>query len=113
MINKKVIYKRPYDDLEIEGRLIEQFEHTNKSLGTKNISVIFYKDKFKSNWNNNIYEKMVFRYIESDDDRLTIFDNISKYDGNSKYELIKKYGTSEFYIEDGIYNFVNYDGIKY
>lgn len=114
MVDKKITYKRPYDDKDVEGRLVEVFDHTNKILGTKKIALIFYPDIFKYLTKDGYIEKeiLVFRYINYNDNRLHIFDEPSKYQGNTKYDILKNYCTSEIYIEDSIYNFVNYEGIK-
>lgn len=115
MLDKKIIYKRPVDGKEVEGRLIKSFSHTNKSYGqTKDVALIFYEDLIASVWGDGkMIPKLVFKYVELGDADLKIFDEDSIYPGDSEYELIKKYTTMEYYIEDWLYNFVNYEGIKW
>lgn len=114
MVDKKILYKRSYDNIDVEGRLVDDFDHTNNILGTKHIALIFYPEMIsylidgETIWK----EKLVFRYVEYNDERLHIFDEPAKYQGNTKYDLLKNYCKMEFYIEDNIYNFVNYEGIK-
>lgn len=115
MLDNKILYKRPADGKEVEGRLIKSFSHTNESYGqTKDIALIFYEDLISSTWSDGeLLPRLVFKYVEIDDENLIITSDKSIYKGNSIYELIKKYGTIEYYIEDWLYNFVNYDGIKW
>ena len=82
--------------------LIDIIERTNNRhpWRKKKIAVIFYIDE-----NNKGY----FRYVLWKDIKDPIYEQ--NYIGNTKYGLMKTYGHN--YIEDGIYNFVNYDGIKF
>ena len=82
--------------------LIDIIERTNNKhpWKKKKIAVIFYTDE-----NNKGY----FRYVLWEDIKNPIYEQ--NYIGNTKYELMKTYKHN--YIEDGIYNFVNYDGIKF
>lgn len=65
----------------------------------KKIAQIFYIDE-----NNQGY----FRYVLYENIKDIVYEKT--YLDNTKYGLEKTYGTN--YIEDEIYNFVNYDGIK-
>ena len=56
--------------------------------------------------NKNGYGR--FRYVPYDDIEIIDEKNVFTED---KYQLCKMYG--QHYIEDSIYNFVNYDGIKF
>lgn len=82
--------------------LIDIIERTNNKhpWKKKKIAVIFYTDE-----NNKGY----FRYVLWEDIKNPIYEQ--NYLGNTKYGLMKTYGHN--YIEDGIYNFVNYDGIRF
>ena len=115
MIDKKIYFERAHDNVPVEGRLVEEFEHTNGDLGTKHIALIFYPEVITFNIDGEtiLKEKLVFRYVEYDNKHLHIKEEPSKYHGNSKYDLLKNYCKTEFYIEDKLYNFVNYDHVKY
>jgi len=114
MIDKKIYFERSYDNVPVEGRLVEEFERTNGDLGTKHIALIFYPEMLSYLVDDQVIykEKLVFRYVEYDNKHLHIKEEPSIYQGNTKYDLLKNYCQSEFYIEDSIYNFVNYEGIK-
>lgn len=88
-------------DDEIKVKVLSLIERTNNGHPWKKMKIveIFYFNKEGS---------PRFRYVPLDDimfiaEPSAIIEN--------KYELMKKYG--QYYIEDGIYNFVNYDGIKF
>jgi len=110
MIETRAIYVREYDDKPIEGVVINRFTHRNYGL-EKDIVLIFYKDVI-----DNI-ERPVLRYVEANNTRLTI-DIITPaiYTANNLYDLLTKYCSDyfvkEYYIEDSVYNFVNYSGLK-
>ena len=82
--------------------LIDIIERTNNKhpWKKKKIAVIFYTDE-----NDNGY----FRYVFYKDIKDPVYEQ--NYFGNTKLELMRTYGTN--YVEDEIYNFVNYDGIKF
>ena len=83
-------------------RLISIIERTNNKHPWKKMKLaeIFYTDE-----NNKGY----FSYVPFDN--ITNIRHENYYIGDTKYELMKHYGAN--YIEDGYYNFVNYDGIKF
>lgn len=114
MINIRINYTRPFDNIPTEGVLVERFTHTNKGYGvTKDIALIYYNDFVNRNT-----ERPVFRYVEASDDRLKIYENEkSIYEAPNKIMLMNKYTPKscfikEWYIEDWLYNFVNYNNIK-
>lgn len=114
LLDKKIIYKRPFDDKEIEGRLVKSFTHTNPYWKeSKNLGLIFYEDIISNGTFNRDITENVFKYIDINDERLTIYNESSIYPGDSIYELIKKYANIEYYIEDYLYNFVNYNTPKF
>ena len=82
--------------------LIDIIERTNNKhpWKKKKIAVIFYIDE-----NNKGY----FRYVFYEDIKDPVYELM--YMKTPKYHLIETYGQN--YIEDDIYNFVNYNGIKY
>ena len=88
----------------ISCKVVETFWHTNPDLGKKKISLIFY---FGKRHKDAIDKKGIFRYV--DDNDLERLDEEFPVKLN-KYELFMKYG--QFFIEDALYNFVNYDGLK-
>lgn len=129
MINTKIIYTREWDNIPVEGVLVDRFTHTNYGQ-TKEIALIFYEDwisretepYFPDDYGDLVGESIhltrpLFRYVEVNDNRLKIYEGEkSKYEAQSKYELMMKYckyqNIKEYYIEDWAYIFVNYDGIK-
>lgn len=132
MLNTKITYTREYDNIPIEGVLIRRFTHTNEGYGqTKEIALIFYEDwvgrptepYFEDDDGDLVCEHVLvtrplFRYVEVDNYRLQIYEGEkSKYEGENMIDLMDKYckyqNVKEYYIEDGVYNFVNYDGIKF
>ena len=131
MLNTKIIYNRPYDNFPSEGVLVRRFIHTNESYGqTKEIALIFYEDfisrstepYFEDDDGDLVCESILvlrplFRYVEVSDKNLTICEGEkSKYEAENIVDLMTKYckyqAVKEYYVEDWIYNFVNYDGIK-
>ena len=88
-------------DDEIKVKVLSLFERTNNGHPWKKMQIveIFYFNK---------EGKPRFRYVPLDD--IMFIAEPSSITEN-KYELMKKYG--EYYVEDDIYNFVNYDGIKF
>ena len=132
MINTRITYTREYDNVPVEGVLVERFKHTNDFYSeTKDIALIYYEDwvtrptkpYFEDDDGDLVCEPVLvtrpmFRYVEVSNDRLKIYENEkSIYEAKSKFELMDKYTPSdcfvkEWYVEDFIYNFVNYDGIK-
>lgn len=132
MLNTKITYTREYDNVPIEGVLIRKFTHTNECYGqTKEIALIFYEDwvgkptepYFEDDDGDLVCEcvlvtRPLFRYVELDNDRLQIYEGEkSKYEAENMIDLMDKYckyqNVKEYYIEDGVYNFVNYDGIRF
>ena len=89
------------DDGGIKVKVLNLIERTNNSHPWKKmlIAEIFYINK-------NGYGR--FRYVPYDDIEIIDEKNVFTED---KYQLCKMYG--QHYIEDSIYNFVNYDGIKF
>jgi len=132
MLNTRITYTREYDNVPIEGVLIERFTHTNEGYGqTKDICLIYYKDwiardcpPYFEDYDGDLvcepilFARPMFRYVEASNDRLKIYENEkSIYEAENKVELMDKYTPSscfvkEWYIEDWLYNFVNYNGIK-
>lgn len=82
--------------------LLSIIERTNNKhpWKKKKIAEIFY-----TNENNKGY----FRYVLYEDISDTTYEKT--YFENPKYELMRTYGM--YYVEDDIYNFVNYDSIKF
>lgn len=89
-----------FDDGGIKVKVLEIIDRINNKHPWKRMMIaeIFYFDK-----NGQAF----FRYVPFDDIELI---NEKNTISETKYELMKIYGMN--YIEDGIYNFVNYDGIK-
>ena len=89
------------DNLGTEVKVIGLISRTNNSHPWKKMKIaeIFYFNKDN---------KPRFRYVPLED--IIPINKKSDIIGN-KYELMSQYGM--YYIEDDIYNFVNYDGIKY
>ena len=131
MLNIRITYTREYDNVPIEGVLVERFTHTNEGYGqTKDIALIFYKDfvgkpttYFEGDdgdlvTNPVLVSRPLFRYVDISNDRLKIYESEkSIYEAKNKVELMDKYTpfncfVKEYYLEDNIYNFVNYNGIK-
>ena len=132
MINTRITYTREYDNVPIEGVLVERFTHTNEDYGqTKDICLIYYKDwiarptgpYFEDDDGDLVCEPVLvtrpmFRYVEATNNRLKIYENEkSIYEAENRVELMDKYTpfdyfVKEWYVEDWIYNFVNYNGIK-
>lgn len=129
MINTRITYTREYDNVPIEGVLVKRFTHTNDEYGqTKDICLIYYNDwigrdcppHFKDNDGDLVCDPVlitrpIFRYVEVSNDRLKIYENEkSIYEANNIYELMDKYTPDtcfikEYYCEDWLYNFVNYN----
>ena len=88
-------------DDEIKVKVLSLIERTNNGHPWKKMQIveILYFNK---------EGKPRFRYVPLDD--IMFIAEPSSITEN-KYELIKKYG--QYYVEDAIYNFVNYDGIKF
>jgi hypothetical protein len=88
-------------DDEIKVKVLSLISRINNSHPWKkmNIAEIFYFNK---------EGKPRFRYVPLDD---IMFITEPSSITENKYELMKKYG--QYYVEDAIYNFVNYDGIKF
>ena len=82
--------------------LFDIIERTNNRhpWKKKKIAVIFYIDE-----NNKGY----IRYVFYNDIKNPVYEQT--YLGNTRFGLMKTYGHN--YIEDDIYNFVNYDGVKF
>ena len=132
MINTRITYTREYDNVPVEGVLVERFKHTNDFYNeTKDIALIYYKDYvgrqtkpyFEDEDGDLVCEPIlisrpIFRYVDVSNDRLKIYKNEkSIYEANNKIELMNKYTpetcfVKEWYLEDFIYNFVNYNSIK-
>lgn len=85
---------------EIKVKILSVFERINNKHPWKKrkIAEIFYFNKD---------QKPRFRFVPFED--IIPIDTPSNITGD-KFELINKYG--QHYVEDSIYNFVNYDGIK-
>ena len=110
MIETRAVYIRECDDKPIEGVVVDRFTHRNYGV-EKDIVLIFYKDIIGG------VERPVLRYVEANDARLTIsIITPAIYKANSLYKLLKTYckdyWPKEYYVEDEIYNFVNYRGLK-
>ena len=127
MINTRITYIRGLDNVPIEGVLVRRFTRTNGGK-TKDVALIYYNDwvgkrtghHFEDDDGDVIHdqilaERPVFRYVEVSDDRLKIYENEkSIYEAENMLELMDKYTPEswfikEFYMEDWMYVFVNYD----
>ena len=87
-----------------EVKVIDIFERYNPThpLVSMLIAKVFYVEMI------NGIEQGVIEYVDAEDLRIT--NEESPYKENI-YDLMKKYN-GEYYIENDIYNFVCYDGIK-
>ena len=105
LIDKKILYQRNFDGKNVEGRLVYQFE-LNDNGEIRNIGLIYYKEKFKDNW-NNCFENIVFKYIDIDreelEDKINIYEEKSIYPGNNKNEIVRKNGIIEYFVFNDIY----------
>ena len=112
IIDKKILYQRDFDGKQVPGRLIYQFE-LNKYNRIRNIGLIYYKEKYKDNW-DNYFENLVFKYIDIDyeklDDKIIIYDEKSIYPGNNKEEIVKNNGILEYFISNDIYQLLDDPG---
>lgn len=101
---EKYTRKYIFDDglFRYDCKVIDIFEKVNKEhpFNSMLIAKIFYYD--------SIIKCGVCRYVNATSLQITTEE--CPYKGNL-YELFKEYG-GEYYIEDGIYKFVCYDGIK-
>lgn len=89
MINTRITYIREYDNVPVEGVLVERFKHTNDFYNeTKDIALIYYKDwvarptkpYFEDDDGDLVCEPVhvtrpMFRYVEVSNDRLKIYEN--------------------------------------
>lgn len=90
------------DNSDIKVKVLRLFERTNNKHPWKKMKVaeIFYINK---------EGKGRFRFVPKED--IQFVNEKNKFTNETKYGLIRKFG--EYYIEDAIYNFVCYDGIKF
>ena len=89
------------DNSETKVKVVGLISRTNNSHPWKKMKIaeIFYFNKDN---------KPKFRYVPFDN---IMFITEPSLITDNKYEIMKKYG--KYYIEDEVYNFVNYDGIKF
>ena len=81
---------------------------TMKTMNHQYLAHVFYSDEFINKILNSNYFIPITEAVPLDD--IMFIAEPSSITEN-KYELMKKYG--QYYVEDAIYNFVNYDGIKF
>ena len=90
------------DNSNIKVKVLRLFERTNNKHPWKKMKIaeIFYFDK---------KGKGKFRFVPKEDIQFVNEEN--KFTKETKYGLMRRFG--QYYVEDDIYNFVCYDGMKY
>lgn len=93
-------FKKFYLYKDVKCAVLYIFEHTNPELGSKLIAKIFYIDN----------ERYKCRYVEVKDLIITTED--CTFNGDNIVDLFRNHGSYEYYVEDDLYNFINYDHFK-
>ena len=90
------------DNSNIKVKVLRLFERINNKHPWKKMKVaeIFYFDK---------KGKGKFRFVPKEDIQFVNEEN--EFTKETKYGLMRRFG--QYYVEDDIYNFVCYDGMKY
>lgn len=96
-------FKKFYLYRDVKCKVLDIFEHTNPVLGSKLIAKIFYIDILDN-------KRGKCRYVEVKD--LTITEEDCTFIGDNIVELFRNHGYYEYYVEDELYNFINYDHFK-
>lgn len=113
MLDTRITYNSEYDNIPMEGVLVNKFEHNGREVG-----LIFYREwiardappYFEDEDGDLICEpihvrRYLFRYVHIDNKRLTIYPGEKSIcQGEDKNDLIEKYckyePVKEFYFND-------------